>query len=109
MLDSPLVKGLPRGFSPPSPNQLWYGVFLWAKNQHHHAYRTSDNFEIVDSEGTTYRPIRVNTALTPWAWTAQLLQYNDTDPGPDSVQASSPARAGCCCSSSTSRSTPTGH
>jgi hypothetical protein len=92
--DAPFVKGLPAGYPPPTANQLWYGVFLWAKNQHHTAYRTSDNFEIVDSQGTVYRPIKLNTQLNPWAWTSQLLQKNDTQPAPDSVQSEDPAQGG---------------
>ena len=31
--DSQYVKGLPPGTTPPTPDQQWYGVFLWAKNQ----------------------------------------------------------------------------
>jgi hypothetical protein len=92
--DAPYVKGLPAGFPPPTANQLWYGVFLWAKNQHHKAYRTSDNFEIVDSQGTVYRPIKLNTALNPWAWTSQLLQKNDTEPGENSVQSEGESQGG---------------
>ncbi len=50
-------RGCRPGSAPPNANQLWYGVFLWAKNQHHQAYRTSDNFKIVDTQGITYYPI----------------------------------------------------
>jgi hypothetical protein len=92
--DAPYVKGLPPGFAPPTANQFWYGVFLWAKNQHHKAYRTSDNFEIVDTQGDVYRPIKLDTALNPWAWTAQLLQKNDTEPGENSVQSEGESQGG---------------
>ena len=92
--DAPYVKGLPPGFAPPTANQFWYGVFLWAKNQHHKAYRTSDNFEIVDTQGIVYRPIKLDTALNPWAWTSQLLQKNDTEPGENSVQSEGESQGG---------------
>jgi hypothetical protein len=92
--DAPYVKGLPPGFPPPTANQIWYGVFLWAKNQHHKAYRTSDNFEIVDTQGDVYRPVKLNTALNPWAWTSQLLQKNDTEPGENSVQSEGESQGG---------------
>ena len=92
--DKPLVAGLPKGFVAPNANQIWYGVLLWAKNQHHHAYRTSDNFEIVDSEGTTYRPVKLNPTENPYAWTSQLLQKNQTDPGQDSVQSDGESQGG---------------
>jgi hypothetical protein len=84
--DAPYVKGLPTGFPAPTANQLWYGVFLWAKNQHHKAYRTADNFKIVDTQGVTYYPIKLNPALNPYAWTSQLLPYEGTYPVQDSVQ-----------------------
>jgi hypothetical protein len=92
--DAPYVKGLPAGYPPPTANQLWYGVFLWAKNQHHTPYRTSDNFEIVDTQGDVYRPVKLNTALNPWAWTSQLLQKNDTEPGENSVQSEGESQGG---------------
>ena len=33
--DSQYVAGLPSGVTPTTPDQSWYGVFLWAKNQTH--------------------------------------------------------------------------
>jgi hypothetical protein len=92
--DKPYVQGLPKGLAPPTANQIWYGVFLWAKNQHHHAYQTSDNFEIVDSEGSTYHPIKLNPAENPYAWTPQLLQKNQTEPGQDSIQSEGESQGG---------------
>jgi len=34
----------------PTATQLWYGVFLWAKNQTSQAQTTTDNFDIVDTQ-----------------------------------------------------------
>jgi hypothetical protein len=92
--DTWYVRGLPAGFPPPTANQFWYGVFLWAKNQHHKAYRTSDNFKIVDTQGNTYYPIRLNPVLNPYAWTSQLLGYERTYPVPDSVQSEGESQGG---------------
>ncbi len=92
--DKPYVQGLPAGFTPPDANQLWYGVFLWAKNQHHKAYRTSDNFKIVDTEGITYYPIKLNPALNPYAWQATTLPYEGTYPVEDSTQAEGESQGG---------------
>ena len=39
-----------------APDQLWFGVFLWAKNQTNTYVTTSDTFKIADSEGTIYHP-----------------------------------------------------
>jgi hypothetical protein len=88
------VKGLPVGFPPPTADQLWYGVFLWATNQHHKAYHTSDNFEVVDTQGDVYRPIRLNPALNPYAWTSQLLQKGETQPGEDTLQSEGESQGG---------------
>ena len=83
--DSQYVRGLPPGYAQPTAQQLWYGVFLWAKNQHHRAYTTSDNFEIVDTQGNTYYPVKLNPAENPYAWTAQTLAFNTTEPGEDTT------------------------
>ncbi len=87
--DSQYIRGLPAGTTQPTGQQLWYGVFLWAKNQHHHAYTTSDNFEIVDTQGNVYKPLKLNTAKNPYAWTARTLQFGETEPGEDTTAAQS--------------------
>ncbi len=92
--DAHLIRGLPKGYPPPTADQFWYGVFMWAKNQHHHPYKTSDNFEIVDTTGAVYRPIDLNPQANPWAWTSQTLQYGETQPGEDSVQSDDEAQGG---------------
>ena len=64
--DSAYLKGLPPGVSPNlGPNQLWYGVFLWAKNQTDAPHITSDNFEIIDTQGNVYKPLKLDKALNP--------------------------------------------
>ena len=85
--DKPYVQGLPDGFEPPKPDEFWYGVFLWAKNQHHHAYKTAANFKIVDTQGNTYYPIGLDEAENPFAWQSELLKKNQTYPSPNSVAA----------------------
>ena len=87
--DKPYIQGLPRGFATPNANELWYGVFLWAKNQHHHAYRTAGNFKIVDTQGNTYYPIGLDEAENPFAWQSELLKKNQTYPSPNSTSANS--------------------
>ncbi|HEY3772551.1 MAG TPA: hypothetical protein VGL69_06140 [Solirubrobacteraceae bacterium] len=85
--DSQYFKGLPKGTSAfhIKPDQLWYGVFLWAKNQHHAAHWTSDKFEITDTLGRVYRPVRLNPNVNLLAWTSRKLVYGDTEPSQDSV------------------------
>lgn len=93
--DSQYVKGLPSGVSSSlGATQLWYGVFLWAKNQTKHSQTTSDNFEIVDTQGDTYYPIKLQSGTNPFAWTAQRLASLGTEPGPNSVQSGGPTQGG---------------
>ena len=72
--DSQYVKGLPPGTVGPTPDQLWYGVFLWAKNQTGKPQTTSDSFVISDTQGNHYYPIRVDPNINEFAWTAQTLK-----------------------------------
>jgi hypothetical protein len=87
--DKQYLVGLPKGTTALGlpPSQLWYGVFLWAKNQRHAAATTTDNFEIVDTDGTVYRPVPLNPAVNPFAWSSQTLQPGETQPGQDSAAA----------------------
>jgi hypothetical protein len=93
--DSAYVKGLPSGVSTSlSATQLWYGVFLWATNQTNHNQTTSDNFEIVDTDGNTYFPVKLNPELNPFAWTSQTLRPRATEPGPNTVASEAPTQGG---------------
>ncbi|MGI8715232.1 MAG: hypothetical protein ACR2NR_19040 [Solirubrobacteraceae bacterium] len=92
--DSQYVKGLPPGTTGPTADQLWYGVFLWAKNQTHHDQTTVDNFEIVDTQGVTYYPVKLDPDVNSFVWTAQTLAPNQVEPGPDTVASNGPTQGG---------------
>jgi hypothetical protein len=93
--DSSYLKGLPPGVSPNlGPNQLWYGVFLWAKNQSGRPARTTDQFELIDTQGNVYRPVRLDTEVNPFAWTSQVLANLGTEPGPNTVASEGPTQGG---------------
>ncbi len=93
--DSQYVKGLPAGYGTTlGPNELYYGVFLWAKNQTNKPQTTSDNFEVTDTEGDVYRPLKLDTNVNPFAWTAQTLKPLQTEPGPATVAAAGPTQGG---------------
>ena len=72
-----------------SAQQLWYGVFLWAKNQSGRVATTADKFEIVDSAGDVYMPTPLNPSVNPYAWTAQTLAPNEIEPIADSAASDS--------------------
>ena len=92
--DAQYLEGLPKGTTAPTPDQEWFGVFLWAKNQTEEAQTTIDNFEVVDTSGDVYYPIKLNPALNPFAWTAQTLQPNGTEPGPNTIASDGPTQGG---------------
>lgn len=76
----------------PSASQMWFAVFLWAKNQTHTNQNTSDSFDIVDTDGNRYYPVAIDPHVNPFAWTSQTLAPNGTEPGPDSVGAFGPTQ-----------------
>jgi hypothetical protein len=90
--DSQYLAGLPAGTQGPTASQLWYGVFLWAKNQTNHDARTSDSFVIKDTQGKTYYPIALNSAINRYAWTSQTLRSSATQPLPDTTASFGPTQ-----------------
>jgi hypothetical protein len=92
--DSAYVKGVPAGTAGPSASEFWYGVFLWAKNQTHHDQNTIDNFKIVDTQGNTYYPLKLDTNVNPFAWTSQTLAPHQIEPGPNTVASEGPTQGG---------------
>ncbi len=66
-------------------DQLWFGVFLWAKNQSKQVRDSASTFAIVDSEGTVYHPTVLNASVNPYAWTSQPLSQNEIEPQPDTT------------------------
>jgi hypothetical protein len=92
--DRQYLTGLPAGTAQARPNQLWYGVFLWAKNQSSSPQTTTDTFDIVDTQGNKYYPLAVNPALNPFAWRSITLNPDQTEPGLDTVASWGPTQGG---------------
>ncbi|MEO6859655.1 MAG: hypothetical protein ABI323_13915 [Solirubrobacteraceae bacterium] len=90
--DSQYVKGLPLGTPAPTPQQQWYGVFLWARNQTKKAHVTADNFVVLDTQGNKYYPLKLNSELNPYAWTSQRLAPGQTQPGADTTASFGPTQ-----------------
>ena len=53
-----------------------------------------DNFEIVDTQGNVYRPVKLDTEVNPFAWTSQTLSNLETEPGPNTVASDGPTQGG---------------
>lgn len=93
--DSAYLKGLPPGTpNTIGPNQLWYGVFLWAKNQSGHTATTSGNFIVVDTQGNVYHPVKLDPNINEFAWTPATLHDLGTFPGPNTVASEGPTQGG---------------
>ena len=85
--DSQYLRGLPASTTAPTPDQIWYGVFMWAWNQTKTAHYTApaSAFDVVDTQGNMYHPYPINPEANPFAWTSQLLLPNGTEPAPDTA------------------------
>ncbi len=70
------------------PNQFWFGVFLWAKNQTSRYVRSADKFRLFASDGQIFYPVKLNANVNPFAWTSQVLGPNGTEPADGSIPAS---------------------
>jgi hypothetical protein len=90
--DRQYITGLASGSATLSTSQEWYGVFLWAKNQTHEPVKTTDDFDIVDTQGKHYYPVAVNPQVNPYAWTAQSLAPGATEPGLDTAASFGPTQ-----------------
>lgn len=78
--------------SAPTPDQEWFAVFMWAKNNTDTNQTTTDSFDIVDTEGHRFYPVPINSNVNPFAWTAQALSPLGTEPAPDSVASFGPTQ-----------------
>jgi hypothetical protein len=92
--DSQYIKGLPAGTPPPTAKELWYGVFLWGKNQTSQAQSTTGNFDIVDTQGNHYFPLKLDSSQNGYAWTQQRLQPLGTEPARDTAASFGPTQGG---------------
>ncbi len=90
--DSQYIRGLPAGTTGPTPDEQWYGVFLWAKNQTHKVQMTADNFVVTDTQGNKYYPLKLNPDVNPYAWTSERLAPLETQPGPDTTASYGPTQ-----------------
>jgi hypothetical protein len=84
--DASYLKGVPSDVAQPTGKEVWFAVFLRIENKTKKAARTADDFEIVDTQGDTYRPLALNTNVNPFAYKAMNLAPDKVVPVPDSAQ-----------------------
>jgi hypothetical protein len=90
--DKQYITGLPAGTAQPKPDEMWYGVFLQAKNQSDAAAKTTDTFDIVDTQGNKYYPLALNPTANPYAWQSTTLEPSATQPGADTTASFGPTQ-----------------
>lgn len=83
--DHEYLVGLPAGVKGPTPNQIWYGVFLFAINDTEHEAPLANNFAIIDTQGTTYRPVALDPSVNEFVWTGGTLAPHSTAPAPSTT------------------------
>jgi hypothetical protein len=66
-------------------------VFLRAENESHQNHATSASFNITDTQDHTYNPLALSN---PYAWKAQTLTPNTSEPNPDSTAYFGPTQGG---------------
>lgn len=79
---------------PPRPDQEWFAIFLWAKNQSPTPARTASTFDIIDTQGNRYFPIPMNPAVNPFVWVPQVLRQGEIEPLPNSAASFAPPQGG---------------
>ena len=92
--DSQYLAGLPEGQGTLTPDELWFGVFMWAKNQTNVPHPTTDKFTITDTTGTVYHPTPLNAELNGYAWTSQVLEPGGIEPAPSTTASNGPTQGG---------------
>jgi hypothetical protein len=78
--DSEYIKGVAKSDATLSSSQMWFGVFMWAQNTTSKPLTTTDSFDIVDTQGNVYKPVKINANLNPYAWTSEPLAPGMTEP-----------------------------
>jgi hypothetical protein len=92
--DQQYLRGLPAATPPLRPDEEWFAIFLWAKNQTHSTATTATSFDITDTQGAKYVPLTLDPAVNPFAWTGQPLKPLGTEPPPDSAASFGPTQGG---------------
>jgi hypothetical protein len=92
--DQGYLHGIPAATPQPRPDEEWFAIFLWAKNQTHSTATSANSFDIVDTQGNKYFPVPIDANVNPFAWTAQALKPLGTEPPPDSAASLGPTQGG---------------
>ena len=84
--DDSYLKGLPAGVTDPKGDEIWFAVFLRIENKTDAPIASPVEFEIVDTQGTSFRPIVLDGDANPFAYQATIIEPKSSIPLPDSPQ-----------------------
>jgi hypothetical protein len=86
--------GLPPGTKPVGKDEVWFGVFLRVKNYTKQEQTAASNFKIVDTEGTTYTPIPLDTEINAFAYFPAVISPAGVFPKSGSLAGAGPTEGG---------------
>ncbi len=84
--DDRYLAGVPAGFGQPGKDATWFAIFLRVENKTDKAAPTAQAFEIVDTEGHTFKPLPLDTKVNDFAYAPTTLNPGEVVPHPDSTQ-----------------------
>jgi hypothetical protein len=90
--DQQYLRGISKLQPGPNPQQEWFAIFLWGKNQTKQQQVSASTFDITDTQGNVYHQIALSEKVNPYAWTAQTLDPGQTQPQPGSLASTGPTQ-----------------
>ena len=76
----------------PGPREAWFAVFLRVANTSSEPHETSEEFEIVDTQGNVYEPLEIDPEINPWVYEPTTLAPGEMIPELDSAAFNGPTR-----------------
>lgn len=92
--DRTYLTGLPPGTPEPAGDETWFGVFIRVANPHDTPIASADTFEIVDTQGNSFKPIPLDPKINPFAYVPTTIAPNSQIPQPDSIANEGPVKQG---------------
>jgi hypothetical protein len=88
--DRQYLTGLPASTKRLDRDETWFAIFMRVENDSEVPATSTDRFEIVDTDRNRYRPVRLDPAVNPFAYTGRALEPGDLQPSPDSAAGQGP-------------------
>ena len=92
--DHTYLTGLPPGTAQPAGDETWFAVFIRVANPHDTPIASADNFEIVDTQGNSFKPIPLDPKVNPFAYVPGVIPPQGQIPPADSIASEGPVKQG---------------